>query len=901
MALFLPCNILCLHLFFFINSYGLTQPSHRFLKTPISSSSGKQNTNGTYKGGWELASENSGVSAMHMFIFPISNKVVMFDGAVFGPSQVQFSSGDCPPDDGVHCWAHAVEYDIHNAAVRPLKILTDTWCSSGGLSANGTLVHTGGWSSGERSVRYLSGCPTCDWIDYPISLSGIRWYSTQQILPDGSFVVVGGRRMFNYEYVPAEGEINEKNFDLPFLRQTTDPNENNLYPFVFLSTDGNLFIFANNRSILLNPTTNKIIRYFPILTGGSRNHPASAMAALLPIKIHDPDPNPTLIRAQVLICGGAKPEAATLVDKGVFVTAMKDCGRIEITDPYSTWHKEVMPTPRIMGDMLVLPTGTAGWNYADDPNLTPVLYEPENPKTKRFTELTATNIPRMYCSTAMVLPDGKILVAGSNTNYYYKFKDVKYPTELRVEKFYPPYFDPLLDSDRPCIISNHKGKRAIRHGESVAIKFELKKTNIKESNVKVTMYAPPFTTHGFSMGQRLIVLGKSKLKNVGSEMFQVDAVAPPTAEIAPPVISCASKCSLPRLENIDENCPANWLTVSCAPPETPTESMEFLARSWSVSATELSKALSNTQAVSDSRNLDKSTVSSIGIESSPTVLNESIYKSILRGKTIGRWLKDQKEKKKQEIRTQNAQLHAAVSVAGVAAAVAALAASNVSPETSATQKKTPPKTCAALASAAALVASHCIEIAEEMGADHDHILTVVDSAINARTNGDIMTLTAGAATALRAAAILRTKLQKGYGTKTFALADEKGEGKDSNMLIALNFVSKGGELLKRTRKGALHWKQVSFDINSNMQVVAKMKSKYMAGTFTKRRHVSVVTGVYCDIPAWPRREDIGSELKAYFGIKTEDRVIEFESKTNNEKQMWTEGIQHMLNCNANVT
>ncbi|KAF3446041.1 hypothetical protein FNV43_RR11219 [Rhamnella rubrinervis] len=457
MALFLPCNILCLHLFFFINSYGLTQPSHRFLKTPISSSSGKQNTNGTYKGGWELASENSGVSAMHMFIFPISNKVVMFDGAVFGPSQVQFSSGIALPTTG----------------------------SIAGLMLSNTTSTTP-----------------------PL---GHSRYSTQQILPDGSFVVVGGRRMFNYEYVPAEGEINEKNFDLPFLRQTTDPNENNLYPFVFLSTDGNLFIFANNRSILLNPTTNKIIRYFPILTGGSRNHPASAMAALLPIKIHDPDPNPTLIRAQVLICGGAKPEAATLVDKGVFVTAMKDCGRIEITDPYSTWHKEVMPTPRIMGDMLVLPT--------------------------------ATNIPRMYCSTAMVLPDGKILVAGSNTNYYYKFKDVKYPTELRVEKFYPPYFDPLLDSDRPCIISNHKGKRAIRHGESVAIKFELKKTNIKESNVKVTMYAPPFTTHGFSMGQRLIVLGKSKLKNVGSEMFQVDAVAPPTAEIAPRLLSFVCRAS----------------------------------------------------------------------------------------------------------------------------------------------------------------------------------------------------------------------------------------------------------------------------------------------------------------------------------------------------------------------
>lgn len=153
-----------------------------------------------------------------------------------------------------------------------------------------------------------------------------------------------------------------------------------------------------------------------------------------------------MIRAQVLICGGAEPEAATLVDKGVFVTVLQDCGRIEITDPHATWEKEFMPTPRIMGDMLVLPTGDillingakrgiARWNYADDPNLTTVLYEPENPKTKRFTELTATTIPRICCSTATMLPDGKALVAGSNTNYYYKFKDKKYPTELRVEKF----------------------------------------------------------------------------------------------------------------------------------------------------------------------------------------------------------------------------------------------------------------------------------------------------------------------------------------------------------------------------------------------------------------------------------------------------------------------------------
>uniref|UniRef100_A0A6N2NHY2 VAN3-binding protein-like auxin canalisation domain-containing protein n=1 Tax=Salix viminalis TaxID=40686 RepID=A0A6N2NHY2_SALVM len=63
--------------------------------------------------------------------------------------------------------------------------------------------------------------------------------------------------------------------------------------------------------------------------------------------------------------------------------------------------------------------------------------------------------------------------------------------------------------------------------------------------------------------------------------------------------SCSTKSLLQKLENIDENGPASWLPVSCAAPETPTESMEFLARSWSVSAVELSKALSNTRVAID--------------------------------------------------------------------------------------------------------------------------------------------------------------------------------------------------------------------------------------------------------------------------------------------------------------
>lgn len=137
-----------------------------------------------------------------------------------------------------------------------------------------------------------------------------------------------------------------------------------------------------------------------------------------------------------------------------------------------------------------------------------------------------------------------------------------------------------------------------------------------------------------------------------------------------------------------------------------------------------------------------------------------LYRNIVRGKTMGRGIKDQKERKKHELRTHNAQLHAAIQVAGVAVAVAALAASSVtSPEKSTAQHKKSTNASAAIASAAALVASHCIEIAEDMGADHELISSIVNSAINVRTNGDIMTLTAAAATGIKASTKFFNRLE----------------------------------------------------------------------------------------------------------------------------------------------
>jgi len=115
------------------------------------------------------------------------------------------------------------------------------------------------------------------------------------------------------------------------------------------------------------------------------------------------------------------------------------------------------------------------------------------------------------------------------------------------------------------------------------------------------------------------------------------------------------------------------------------------------------------------------------------------------GKTVGRWLKDRKEKKKEETRAHNAQLHAAVSVAGVAAAVAAIAAATAA-SSGAGKDEHMAKTDMAVASAATLVAAQCVEVAEALGAEREHLASVISSAVNVRSAGDITTLTAGAAT-----------------------------------------------------------------------------------------------------------------------------------------------------------
>ncbi|CAN4075602.1 unnamed protein product [Withania somnifera] len=493
-------------------------------------------------GEWILLHDSIGVSAMHMQLL-YNNKVVIFDRTDFGASNLSLPQGKCRYDDealDVDCSAHSILYDIATNTYRPLMVQTDVWCSSGALNADGILIQTGGYHAGDHKIRLFSPCDgDCDWNELPQNLTVQRWYASDHILPDGRVIIVGGRRAFSYEFFPKNSNDNGA-FDLPFLIETTDPiEENNLYPFLYILPDGNLYIFSNQRSIVLDYVNNRVVKEFPMIPDEKRSYPATGSSVMLPLRLH-PGQNPVV---EVMICGGACGGAYVKAQEGVFWRASSTCGRMKLTDPNPKWVMEEMPMGRVMPDMLLLPTGdviilngaangTAGWENAVDPVLNPVLYRPdEQDLAKRFTILNPSPIPRMYHSSATLLPDGRILVGGSNPHATYNFTGVRYPTELSLEAFLPPYLATQFSHLTPLI---HDGEgQILSYGQQFFITFTLPFSMPGEEFI-VTMIAPSFTTHSFAMNQRLLVLDIVGIERPFMFGYKVTVFAPPSRNIAPP-------------------------------------------------------------------------------------------------------------------------------------------------------------------------------------------------------------------------------------------------------------------------------------------------------------------------------------------------------------------------------
>jgi hypothetical protein len=157
--------------------------------------------------------------------------------------------------------------------------------------------------------------------------------------------------------------------------------------------------------------------------------------------------------------------------------------------------------------------GVAGFGLASDPNLSALLYDPSQPVGSRISILGNTTIARMYHSEATLLPDGRVLISGSDP------QTPGLPEELRIEVYIPPYLSSGLK--QPVVtVSNTDW--------SYGGKFQINIQTFQGQTLRVSLVAAVSSTHGNTMGGRTIFPAFTCNGNTCT------VTAPPNANVSPP-------------------------------------------------------------------------------------------------------------------------------------------------------------------------------------------------------------------------------------------------------------------------------------------------------------------------------------------------------------------------------
>ncbi|KAF8635140.1 hypothetical protein AX15_000524 [Amanita polypyramis BW_CC] len=386
--------------------------------------------------------------------------------------------------------AWASEFTLADNSQRVMNAITNTFCAGGNVLGNGTWVTVGGNSpvmyggqgvdlqsvqssfgpygdpDGRKSIRLLDPCDhhDCDWVMSQFQTTQERWYPSVETLEDGTLIILGGSKdgvYINdansanptYEFFPPR----ELPILSPMIKRTLPLN---LYPLTWLLPSARLLIQSGWETILLDWKSHQEI---PLdnMPHATRVYPTSAGTIMMPLT---PSNNYT---ATVLFCGGTNIQTGRWTSPGFISLQYKASSScVSITPDVSSRYNEEDPLPegRVMANLIFLPNGkilclngarkgTAGYgntswaigqSYADDPILMPLIYNPNVPSGLRWSRegIRPSTVPRMYHSSATLLPDGSVLVSGSNPNFDFNVSpDVKYATEYRTERFYPDYYN----------------------------------------------------------------------------------------------------------------------------------------------------------------------------------------------------------------------------------------------------------------------------------------------------------------------------------------------------------------------------------------------------------------------------------------------------------------------------
>ena len=376
----------------------------------------------------------------------------------------QYVEGDATVDHS--SWVGTWNWQTQQTTEAPIPYHRDIFCAGHNVLADGRVFVAGGHDHGTGSKQDGVGVAECDVYD-PVSrtwtpaprLSEKRWYPTNVGLANGRTLVFGGQARSG---TPA-ATVDEYDATTNSVRRlpATATKRLGVYPRMHLMPDGTVLRTGPRRtSLRFDPTTSTwqslaTLRYGDRFAGG---------AVLLPGA------------RRVLAVGGGPSGTPT-------ATA-------EILETYRgrpTWrYTGSLHYPRRRHNTVLLPDGTAivvgGGSTLKyrDPCLVPELYDPA---TRAWSLLAPQQASRMYHSTAILLPDGRVLSAGQDDGPFDRYGEI----------FSPPY---LFLGPRPVVAGCPD-----RVASGAQLHFD---SPDAADLTEVVLIRPGSSTHGIDADQRSV-------------------------------------------------------------------------------------------------------------------------------------------------------------------------------------------------------------------------------------------------------------------------------------------------------------------------------------------------------------------------------------------------------------
>lgn len=451
-----------------------------------------------------------------------------------------------------------VTFAVTSLAATPAP---ESWfCAGHVVSSDGRVVIVGGSDTtlnpnnptGLRKT-YLINPTTAQW-SYADDMELRRWYPTATVLPDGSLLATDGRETGTGGASYDAADIPEKMFaptsNWVSLGTAQNPNMT-LYPFVHVIPGPGI----------------RVLHAGPELPGGGMQvlEGLQTSSPYWVASASDQMPGGTVAmydKGKLLKTGGTNPHEAP--EGAPAVKATEIISIDPVTGQVSTpLLSEDMADQRIEHNLVTLPDGkvlvVGGGRKAGDGfmKLEDAVYETEiwHPSTSDWCRVAPMThrqppngpIPRMYHSTALLLPDGRVLTAGGEVDSRQGNPPCPQDPGLggtfsqcrSADFFEPPYL--FRASDHTPISQIPSGRpqvsilpQFLAYGEPLSLTASVGSGISGATTIsKVSLVRPSAVTHANDMDQRFIPLSPF-LYDGPTQALSIAATNLPNPSLAPP-------------------------------------------------------------------------------------------------------------------------------------------------------------------------------------------------------------------------------------------------------------------------------------------------------------------------------------------------------------------------------